>query len=70
MTLTRVNDGRSWSFSKAASDGDFYVDNGWYGQRGCIILSIWRLDIYSLETRRMVMLVNSCYNNYMPIFAL
>ena len=33
-------------------------------------LSIWRLDIYSLETRRMVMLVNSCYNNYMPIFAL
>ena len=37
VTLTRVNDGRSWSFSKAASDGDFYVDNGWYGQRGCII---------------------------------
>jgi len=37
VTLTRVNDGRTWTFSQASSDGDFYVDNQGYGQSGCII---------------------------------
>ena len=26
-----------WNFSSAASDGDFYVSNSYYGQTGCII---------------------------------
>ncbi|MDE7477000.1 MAG: InlB B-repeat-containing protein, partial [Lachnospiraceae bacterium] len=37
VTLTRKSDGKEWNFSEALSDGDFYVDNGDYGQKGCII---------------------------------
>lgn len=37
VTLTRVSDNKIWTFSTAKSDGDFYVDNGNYGQVGCII---------------------------------
>ncbi|MDE8701488.1 fibronectin type III domain-containing protein [Adlercreutzia equolifaciens] len=37
VTLTRKSDGRTWTFSKAKADGDFYVDNTSYGQRGCVI---------------------------------
>lgn len=37
VTLTRVNDARTWSFSDSSSDGDFYVNNAGYGQSGCVI---------------------------------
>lgn len=37
VTVTRVSDGRTWVFSQAGSNGDFYVDNQGYGQVGCII---------------------------------
>lgn len=37
VKLTRRSDGKQWDFSAAQSDGDFYVDNGNYGQKGCII---------------------------------
>ena len=37
VKLTLVNTGRTWSFSSTHSDGDFYVDNQWYGMPGCII---------------------------------
>ena len=37
VSLTRVNDGRTWNFSAAASDGYFNVNNTGYGQTGCII---------------------------------
>lgn len=38
VILTRVSDGKTWRFShNDTTDGDFYVDNGGYGQTGCII---------------------------------
>ncbi len=37
VTLTRRSDQTSWKFSSDSSDGDFYVNNGNYGQTGCII---------------------------------
>lgn len=39
VTLTRLSDGRVWSFSKKSADGDFYVNNDGYGQYGCIIFN-------------------------------
>ncbi|MDE7312058.1 MAG: bacterial Ig-like domain-containing protein, partial [Eubacterium sp.] len=37
VKLVRKSDNRVWNFSESSSDGDFYVDNGGYGQKGCII---------------------------------
>ena len=37
VTLTRTSDNKTWNFSQAASDGDFYVNNDRYGQKGCVI---------------------------------
>lgn len=37
VTLTRVNDNATWSFSAGGSNGYFNVNNGGYGQSGCII---------------------------------
>ncbi len=37
VTLVRVRDGKTWSFSSSGADGDFYVENNAYGQRGCVI---------------------------------
>lgn len=37
VTLTRKSDGKTWRFSSTKADGDFYVDNSNYGQRGCVI---------------------------------
>lgn len=37
VTLTRISDGKVWNFSQSLADGPFYVDNGNYGQKGCII---------------------------------
>lgn len=37
VTLTRLTDYRTWQFSNAYSDGEFFVDNSSYGQTGCII---------------------------------
>lgn len=37
VTLKRVNDGMTWNFSAGASNGYFNVNNGGYGQNGCII---------------------------------
>ncbi len=37
VTLVRKNDGRTWNFSNASSEGPFYVNNDGYGQTGCII---------------------------------
>lgn len=37
VTLTRESDGQVWHFGEEASDGDFYVNNDGYGQKGCII---------------------------------
>ena len=37
VTLTRESDGKTWNFSKEAADGYFNVNNGGYGQKGCII---------------------------------
>lgn len=37
VTLKRVSDGKLWRFSMSGSDGDFFVNNDNYGQKGCII---------------------------------
>lgn len=37
VTLRNTINGDTWKFSSSSSDGDFYVDNGGYGQTGCII---------------------------------
>lgn len=37
VKLTRQNDGKVWNFSNEAADGYFNVNNGGYGQKGCII---------------------------------
>ena len=37
VTLVRVRDSKTWSFSTAKADGVFYVENSGYGQRGCVI---------------------------------
>lgn len=37
VTLTRQSDGKKWSFSKSSSNGFFNVNNGGYGQKGCVI---------------------------------
>lgn len=37
VTLRCVNNGKTYSFSSSGADGEFYVDNQYYGQPGCII---------------------------------
>ncbi len=37
VQLVRSSDGNTWNFSAEASDGDFYINNDYYGQPGCII---------------------------------
>ncbi|MCD8150794.1 MAG: secretory protein, partial [Clostridiales bacterium] len=37
VTLTRISDGKTWTFSEDSADGDFYVNNGYYGYFSCII---------------------------------
>ncbi len=37
VTITRKYDSRQWQFGTSSSDGDFYVNNGYYGSPGCII---------------------------------
>lgn len=44
VTLTRKSDGKTWKFSKAKADGDFYVENSLYGQQGCVIFRPKKLD--------------------------
>ncbi len=41
VTMTRRSDNKKWTFSADSAEGAFYVDNGGYGQTGCII---WRPD--------------------------
>ncbi len=44
VSLVRARDGKTWSFSTAAADGDFAVENSAYGQRGCVIFRPDGLD--------------------------
>lgn len=37
VAMTRVSDGKSWTFRNSKSDGDFYVNNDKYGTESCII---------------------------------
>ncbi len=37
VTLKHNNTGKTWKFSSSSADGDFYVNNDNYGQKGCII---------------------------------
>lgn len=37
VAVTRRSDGRVWQFNSESADGAFYVDNGYYGQTGCVI---------------------------------
>lgn len=46
VTLRRVGDGMTWNFSAGSSNGYFNVDNGGYGQTGCIIFRPDKIDSY------------------------
>lgn len=37
VLMIRQKDSKIWTFSKSSSDGDFYVNNGNFGEKGCII---------------------------------
>lgn len=37
VNLVQNRTGQEWNFSASGSDGEFYVNNGGYGQTGCII---------------------------------
>ena len=49
VTLTRLSDGTQWHFSSTDSSGGvFYVNNGGYGLRGCVIFrpaTLSRIDV-------------------------
>lgn len=48
VSLTRVYDGKTWSFTKAGgtegNDGELYVSNGNYGDAGCVIFTPKNID--------------------------
>lgn len=48
VTLTRVYDGKTWSFTKAGgaegNDGELYVSNRNYGDAGCVIFTPKNID--------------------------
>lgn len=37
VSLFKTGESKSWAFSKYYANGDFYIDNQNYGQKGCII---------------------------------
>ena len=37
VTVTRNSDMKTWNLSQGSADGDFYVNNVNYGQKGCVI---------------------------------
>ena len=47
VTMTRVNDGQVWKFSSSGSNGEFFVNNNGYGQKGCIIFRPSGLTSYN-----------------------
>lgn len=58
VNVTRKSDSAEWNFSKTSSDGDFYIENNYYGQRGCIIfrpsdISISANDVYDVRIEGM-----------------
>lgn len=49
VVLTRNSDGKKWRFSSASADGYFNVENGYYGQQGCIIFRPTKGDITAFK---------------------
>ncbi|MCR5136746.1 MAG: hypothetical protein K6C12_06575 [Oscillospiraceae bacterium] len=60
VTLTRQADQKVWSFSSTKSDGDFYVNNGNYGLKGCVIFrpkdlgNIMPTDSFDVEVNTVI----------------
>ena len=52
VTLVREQDGAVWNFSSAAADGFFNVDNGGYGQTGCVIFRPQGLSVSAGDSFR------------------
>ena len=46
VTVTRISDGEAWHFSSDSADGYFNVDNGGYGQPGCVIFRLPTSEYY------------------------
>ncbi len=46
VSMVRFSDGKSWTFSSFSADGDFYVNNAGYGQKGCIIFRPASIEEY------------------------
>lgn len=49
VVLTRKSDGKKWVFADGSADGYFNVNNGGYGQSGCIIFRPTKGDIASIK---------------------
>ena len=54
VKLTNETTGYTWNFSSQYADGDFYVDNQGYGQKGCIIFRPNAIDEYRSGDRFLV----------------
>src|SRR5690606_15021545 len=46
VTLERLRDNKVWEFSDHKADGYFNVNNGGYGQKGCIIFVPEGIDCF------------------------
>ena len=46
VSVTRAGDGKTWNFASTGSDGLFMVDNGGYGQTGCVVFMPSGVDAY------------------------
>lgn len=58
VNITRKSDSAEWNFNSNSADGDFYVENNNYGQKGCIIfrpsgISINSDDVYDVRIEGM-----------------
>lgn len=58
VNLKRRSDSKEWNFSSNASDGAFYNENSYFGQKGCIIfrpsdISINANDVYDVRIEGM-----------------
>lgn len=47
VTLVRRSDGKTWNFSNASADGDFYVSTQGYGSPACIIFRPDGIEAYN-----------------------
>ncbi len=58
VVLTRLSDSKVWKFSSSSSNGDFYVDNSFYGLSGCVIFRPSNLNSFACDDSFHVVIYN------------